>query len=63
MVFSIRLTAQEKKIVESYARMHSISLVEAFKQDYLKKLKISMIILYVKKHSKNMKRVEERADR
>ena len=35
MVFSIRLTAQEKKIVESYARMHSISLVEAFKQDYL----------------------------
>ena len=32
MAFSIRLTEQEKKIVDSYARLHSISLGEAFKQ-------------------------------
>ena len=38
MVFSIRLTVQEKKIVESYARMHSISLGEAFKQALFEKI-------------------------
>lgn len=37
MVFSIRLTVQEKKIVESYVRMHSISLGEAFKQALFEK--------------------------
>ena len=31
MAFSIRLTEQEKKIADSYARLHSISLGEAFK--------------------------------
>ena len=38
MVFSIRLTVQEKKIVESYVRMHSISLGEAFKQALFEKI-------------------------
>lgn len=32
MSFSIRLTEQEKKLAESYAKLHSISLGEAFKQ-------------------------------
>lgn len=32
MAFSIRLTEQEKKLAESYAKIHSISLGEAFKQ-------------------------------
>ena len=31
MSFSIRMTEEEKKLAESYARMHSISLAEAFK--------------------------------
>ena len=31
MAFSIRLTEQEKKIVDSYARLHSIKLGEAIK--------------------------------
>lgn len=31
MSFSIRLTAEEKNIAESYAKIHSMSLGEAFK--------------------------------
>lgn len=32
MAFSIRLTEQEKNIANSYAKLHSLSLGEAFKQ-------------------------------
>lgn len=32
MSFSIRLTEEEKKLAESYAKLHSISLAEAFKR-------------------------------
>ncbi len=32
MAFSIRLTDEEKSLAESYARLHSISLAEAFKR-------------------------------
>ena len=32
MAFSIRLTEEEKALAESYARLHSISLGEAFKR-------------------------------
>lgn len=32
MSFSIRLTAEEKSLAESYARIHSMSLGEAFKK-------------------------------
>lgn len=32
MAFSIRLTAEEKSLAESYARLHSISVGEAFKR-------------------------------
>lgn len=32
MGFSIRLTDEEKSLAESYARLHSISLGEAFKR-------------------------------
>ena len=32
MSFSIRLTAEEKSLAESYARLHAISVGEAFKQ-------------------------------
>lgn len=31
MSFSIRLTAEEKELAEAYAKLHSISLGEAFK--------------------------------
>ena len=32
MIFSIRLTAEEKALAESYAKLHSMSLGEAFKK-------------------------------
>lgn len=32
MTFSIRLTTEEKNLAESYAKIHDISLGEAFKQ-------------------------------
>lgn len=32
MSFSIRLTAEEKSLAESYAKLHSMSLGEAFKR-------------------------------
>lgn len=38
MSFSIRLTAEEKTIAESYARMHSMSLGEAFKKALFEKI-------------------------
>ncbi len=31
MSFSIRLTAEERRLAESYAKLHAISLAEAFK--------------------------------
>lgn len=38
MAFSIRLTDQEKSIADSYARLHSLSLGEAFKQALFEKI-------------------------
>ena len=32
MAFSIRLSEEEKKLADSYARLHSMSMGEAFKQ-------------------------------
>lgn len=38
MSFSIRLTEQEKNLAASYARLHSMSLSEAFKQALFEKI-------------------------
>lgn len=38
MAFSIRLTEHEKKLADSYARLHSVSLGEAFKQALFEKI-------------------------
>ena len=38
MSFSIRLTDTEKAIAESYAKLHAISLGEAFKQALFEKI-------------------------
>ncbi len=38
MAFSIRLTEKEKMLADSYAKMHSISLGEAFKQALFEKI-------------------------
>lgn len=38
MSFSIRLTTEEKTIAESYAKLHSLSLGEAFKKALFDKI-------------------------
>ena len=38
MSFSIRLTDKEKALAESYAKLHAISLGEAFKQALFEKI-------------------------
>ena len=38
MSFSIRLTAEEKKLADSYAKLHAISLGEAFKKALFEKI-------------------------
>lgn len=38
MAFSIRLTEQEKKLADSYAKLHSLSLGEAFKKALFEKI-------------------------
>ena len=38
MAFSIRLTPEERNLAESYARLHSITLSEAFKKAIFEKI-------------------------
>ncbi len=38
MSFSIRLTTEEKSLAESYAKLHSMSLGEAFKKALFEKI-------------------------
>lgn len=38
MAFSIRLSDEEKKLADSYARLHSISVGEAFKRALFEKI-------------------------
>ncbi len=38
MAFSIRLTEDEKRLAESYARIHAFSLGEAFKRALFEKI-------------------------
>lgn len=38
MAFSIRLTEEEKKLADSYAKIHAISVGEAFKKALFEKI-------------------------
>ena len=38
MIFSIKLTNEEEKLAKSYAKRHSLSLDEAFKQALFEKI-------------------------
>lgn len=62
MAFSIRLTEQEKKIADSYARLHSISLGEAFKQALFEKSKKNMTLPFLMTLMMNTKRAVKKAD-
>lgn len=45
MPLSIRLTDDERQLVDSYAKIHSISVAEAFKRPCLKKLRMNLMLL------------------
>jgi len=56
MSFSIRLTENERKIAESYAEVHSISLGEAFKQALFEKIEDEFdLIAYENAHKDYIK--------
>ncbi len=38
MAFSIRLTEQERRLADSYAKLHSMSLADAFKKALFEKI-------------------------
>lgn len=38
MAFSIRLTEEERKLADSYAKLHSLSIGEAFKRALFEKI-------------------------
>ena len=54
MAFSIRLTEEERKLVDSYAKIHSISVGEAFKKALFEKLKKNSILPLLTKHIMSM---------
>lgn len=62
MAFSIRLTEQEKKIADSYARLHSISLGEAFKQALFEKIEEEYDLAVLMTLMMNTKRAVKKAD-
>ena len=41
MSFSIRLSAEERSMAESYARLHSLSLADAFKRALFEKIEVN----------------------
>lgn len=45
MAFSIRLTDEEKQLADSYAKLHAMSVGEAFKQALFEKLKMNTMLL------------------
>lgn len=45
MSFSIRLTAEEKALADSYARLHSLSVGEAFKKALFEKIEDEFDVL------------------
>lgn len=48
MSFSIRLTPEEKSLAESYAKLHSLSLGEAFKKALFEQIEEEYDIAIVK---------------
>lgn len=52
MSFSIRLTEEERSLAESYAKLHSISLAEAFKNALFEKIEDEYDVRAVEEYEK-----------
>ena len=50
MSFSIRLTTQERALVDSYAKLHSMSVGDAFKQALFEKIEEEYDLQAVKEY-------------
>ena len=59
MILSIILTEQEKNVAESYAKLHTLSLEEAFKQALFEKIEDEYDIFVYKEAYKEYKNSEE----
>ncbi len=56
MSFSIRLTEEERKLADSYAKLHSISLAEAFKKALFEKIEDEYDIVIAEEAYKDYKK-------
>ena len=61
MAFSIRLTEDERALAESYAKIHSYSLAEAFKKALFEKIEEEYDVAVIMQLTKNTKKVERKA--
>lgn len=56
MGFSIRLTPEEKSLAESYAKLHSISVGEAFKRALFERIEDEYdVVVYEQAHEEYVK--------
>ncbi len=62
MAFSIRLTEEERKLVDSYAKIHSISVGEAFKKALFEKIEEEFDIAVADEAYNEYVRAVKRAD-
>lgn len=61
MILSIILTEQEKNIAESYAKLHNLSLEEAFKQALFEKIEDDYYISVYEEAYKEYQNSEEKS--
>ncbi|CAI3453924.1 antitoxin [Enterococcus cecorum] len=54
MAFFIRLSEDERKLAESYAKSHAISLEEAFKQALFERIEDEYDLVVAKKRIRTM---------
>ena len=60
MSFSIRLTEEERKLADSYAKLHSISLAEAFKKALFEKIEDEYDIIIAEEAYKDYEKFLQR---
>ena len=60
MSFSIRLSVEEKKLAESYAKLHAMSLGEAFKKALFEKIEDEYdVVVAEEAYEEYIKSIEE----
>ena len=63
MSFSIRLSEEERNLAESYARMHSMSVGDAFKKAFLSALRMSTMWRFIGRRMMSMYAAARRVGR